>query len=457
MKEVESEKLKNFMNFKNFLTLITTCILSVNTYAQYTVIGNFPLLTGQQVHLIGFEGFGIYSIDSSVVSEQGLFSLKFTDKNRGMGYLAAADNKAYFVVLTNENIQLKGEVLSTPESIVTISGKENKVFVQFAMDYPKREQALSAWVYLQKIYHADSLFAQQKYPQQGIETEILRIKQEDNDFLKSLDSKSYVSWFLPTRKLVSSVATVAQYRTEEIPATLAALRKLDYTDERLYKSGLLKDAIKSHFWLLENMGLSLDTVFREMSISIDFLITNLSGNEKKFNEITKYLFDLLEQHSLLQASEYLAIKVLTQNSCKVNDDLAKQLESYRAMKKGNTAPDIVFRGDVLRSGSVIKTPKRLSQIEGAYKVVIFGASWCPKCADELRQLLPLYGKWKSKGLEVVFLSLDSDKAVFKNFTTIFPFISMCDYKKWDNQAVKDYFVFAAPTLFLLDKDQKIIL
>ena len=34
---------------------------------------------------------------------------------------------------------------------------------------------------------------------------------------------------------------------------------------------------------------------------------------------------------------------------------------------------------------------------------------------------------------------------------------MCDYKKWDNQAVKDYFVFAAPTLFLLDKDQKIIL
>ncbi len=439
-----------------FIVLIFS-ILSVSTFAQHTITGNFPPLAGQQVRLIGIDGFGIYAIDSTKVSEQGVFKLNYADKDRGMGYLAAADNKAYFVVLANEDIQLKGEVLSVPESIVTISGKENKLFVQYAVEHPKREQALSAWVYLRKIYQADSLFAKQKYPQQAIETEMQRIKQEDNDFLKSLDPESYVSWFLPTRKLVSSVSTVAQYRTEEIPATLEAFRKMDYTYERLYKSGLLKDAIESHFWLLENMGQPLDTVYKEINISTNFLITNLSKNEKKFNEITKYLFDLLERQSLLQASEYLAIKVLTQNSCTVNDDLAKQLESYRAMKKGNTAPDIVFSGDVLKSGLVIKTPNRLSDIQSSYKVVIFGASWCPKCAEELTQLLPLYEKWKSKGVEVVFISLDTDKAVFKNFTSIFPFISMCDYKKWGTQVVKDYYVFATPTLFILDKDQKIIL
>ncbi len=142
-------------------------------------------------------------------------------------------------------------------------------------------------------------------------------------------------------KLLSSVSTIAQYRTEEIPATIEAFRKLDYTDKRLYKSGLLKDAIDSHFWLLENMGQPLDTVLKEMNISIDFMLSNLSGNEKKFNEITKYLFHLLESHSLYQSSEYLALKVLTQNSCTINDDLANQLELYRAMKLGNIAPDIL--------------------------------------------------------------------------------------------------------------------
>ena len=439
------------------ILLLCVFFIAISTQAQHVIIGDFPLLAGQQVRLIGFDGFSIYTIDSTKASEQGVFNLKYTDKDRGIGYLATTNNKAYFVVLNNEDIQLKGEVFNIPESIVIVSGKENKLFVQYAIDYPKREQALSAWVYLQKIYQTDSLFTKQKYSQQAIETEMQRIRQEDNNFLKNLDPNSSIYWFLPIRKLVSSVSTVAQYRTEEIPATLIAFRKIDYTDERLYKSGLLKDVIESHFWLLENMGQPLDAVYKEMSISIDCMVANLSKNEKKFNKITKYLFDLLERQSLLKASEYLAIKVLTQNSCTVNDDLAKQLESYRAMKTGNTAPNIIFSGDVLKSGSVIKSPSQLSDIQSAYKVIIFGASWCQKCAEELSLLIPLYEKWKSKGVEVVFVSLDTDKTAYKDFTSVFAFISTCDYKKWDSKAVNDYYVFASPTMFLLDKNQKIIL
>jgi thiol-disulfide isomerase/thioredoxin len=439
------------------LIIVIFFILSFCVSAQHTITGNFPPLAGQQIRLVGFDGFGIYTTDSIVVSEKGYFKLNYAKNNGGMGYLAAADNEAYFVVLANENIELKGKMLSAPESVLILSGKQNKLFVEFAIDHSKREQTLSAWVYLQNIYQTDSLFTKQKQTQYLIGKEIQRIKEEENNFLKTLDSESYLYWFLPNRKLVSSVATVAQYRTEEIPNTLSAFRKLDYSDERFYTSGLLKEAIESHFWLIENMGQTLDTVFEEMSISIDLLLKNLSKNETKFNEISQYLFNLLERKSMLQASEYLAIKVLTQNSCTINDDLANQLESYRTMKVGNTAPQIIFSGDVLTSEKAEKVPSRLSDIETAYKVVIFGASWCPKCVEELSQLLPLYQKWKSKGVEVVFVSLDTDKSVFKSFTRIFPFISICDYMKWESQAVKDYHVFATPTIYLLDKNQEILL
>ena len=34
---------------------------------------------------------------------------------------------------------------------------------------------------------------------------------------------------------------------------------------------------------------------------------------------------------------------------------------------------------------------------------------------------------------------------------------MCDYKNWGTQAAKDYYVFATPTMFLLDTDKKIVL
>jgi hypothetical protein len=60
-------------------------------------------------------------------------------------------------------------------------------------------------------------------------------------------------------------------------------------------------------------------------------------------------------------------------------------------------------------------------------------------------------------VEVVYVSLDSNAQEFKNFTTVFPFISFSDFKKWETPAAKDYYVFATPTFFLLDALGKIIL
>jgi thiol-disulfide isomerase/thioredoxin len=230
---------------------------------------------------------------------------------------------------------------------------------------------------------------------------------------------------------------------------------MDYTDTKLYKSGLLSDVIDSHFWLIENSGRSLDSVYIEMNISIDYMIENLLADEKKLNEITEYLFKFLESRSLLGSSEYLAIKLLNEQSCTINNDFASQLESYRAMKVGNTAPDFLFSGDLLNPNN--KQLTKLSDIKSKYIVVVFGASWCPACSTELLQIANVYSKWKSHDVEVVFVSLDEKAVNFKNFAKDFPFISICDYKKWDTKTVKDYHVFATPTIYLLDKNLEIIL
>jgi len=267
-----------------------------------------------------------------------------------------------------------------------------------------------------------------------------------------------VRWFLPRCKLVSSVSTIAQHRTEEIPSTITSFRALDYTDQRLYKSSLFKDAIESHFWLLENIGKSLDSVYVEMQRSIDAMLEKLITNEERLNEVTDYLFDLLERHSLFQASEYLALKVLNEVGCTINSDLAKQLETYRAMKKGNTAPDIIFKGDNFAPGYKSKNfPKQLSDLTTQYTLVVFGASWCPTCAEEIPEIAKHYEKWRENDVEVVFISLDEEQEAYINFVKEFPFISVCDYKKWDSQIVNDYYVFGTPTMFLLDNKREILL
>jgi len=438
-----------------YILFFLICFLE--TTAQ-TITGNLSLLTNQSISLEGFNGLESYPISNAIIDEKGNFELIYSKADYGVGYLLSSDKKPLFVLLSGENIELAGAALSYAESIKITKGKENQWFEQYAKEHPKRDQALSAWSYLEKMYAADTLFALQLTPQKSIAQEKKRIKDEDSTFLAELPKDSYVSWFLPMRKLVSSASTIAQYRPEEIPATIKAFRAIDYTDNRLYKSGLFKDAIESHFWLLENSGRSLDSVFIEMKVSVDTIMENLIKEEKILNEVTDFLFDLLERHSLFQASEYLALKVLNEVSCTIDNDLAKQLETYRAMKKGNTAPEILFEGDNNTPGyGANSVPKKLSDLKSKYTVVVFGASWCPKCTEELPKIVNLYQKWKAQGVDVVFVSLDEDKIAYKDFVKNFPFISTCDYQKWNSKIVKDYYVFGTPTMYLLDNNREILL
>jgi thiol-disulfide isomerase/thioredoxin len=442
---------------KFFLNLF---FISLSHFLQSQIIQcYFPPLKGSNVKFGTFEGLYSKILDSAIVDAQGNFSFQFSSTKPAVGYLVNEENKPYFLILDKgEQISLKGEYFSIPETIKVLAGKQNQAFSQYATEHPKREQTLSAWRYLDRIYSLDSLFNKDKKSKKFISKQYSKIKQEDQDFLNRLDPKSYVAWYLPTRRLVSDVSIIAQYRTEEIPTTIRAFRTLDYTDDRLYGSGLFKDAIESHFWLLENCGKSLDSVFIEMKVSIDSIMTKLVKNEKKLNEVTDYLFDLLERHSLFQASEYLALKVLNEVSCTINNDLAKQLETYRAMKKGNIAPDLTFPENTIYPVDLQnQRPKKLSDFKTPFTLIVFGASSCPKCAEEIPQIAELYSKWKAQGVEVVFISLDETGYDFQRFTSSFPFVSTCDFKKWKSPVVESYYVFGTPTMFLLDNKREILL
>jgi thiol-disulfide isomerase/thioredoxin len=454
MNLMDKTRLKTRLGIVIILILIPLVMM-----AQQTISGTFPHLANQQIKLVGFEGFNTYVIDSVKVSKKGIFHLSFSNGDCGMGYLATEDGQSFIVLLTpGENLNLEGEDLEFSEALVITFGKQNRIFLQYAAEHPLREQALSAWVFLDRIYRQDSLFAIHKIPSIAIEQEMLRIKEEEEAFLASLDPDTYISWFLPLRKLVSSVPTIALYRIHEIPSTIAAFRKIDFTDTRLWKSGLLRETIEAHFWLIENSGRPLDSVFVEMNISIDHMVENLLEDGDKFNEITAYLFNLLEQRSLFGASEYLALKVLNEVSCTLENDLAAQLESYRAMKIGNTASDFEFPQDYFAPGyQTGGAPKKLSDIDTPFTLVVFAAGWCPACLGELLQMAGMYETWRKNGVEVVLTSLDEDNQAFNDFTKDFPFISICDYQKWDSPIVKAWYVFATPTMYLLGSNREILL
>lgn len=442
------------------MKFIQTCLLfsllGLNSFAQ-SITGDLSQLANQEIKLQGFNGLKTYAIASANADAQGKFSLKYTPTDFGMGFLIASDNQPYFVLLNGENMILKGNSLSDVDNLTVAGGKENQQFNEYIKTFPKREQALSAWNYLEMLYKNNTFFHNRRKTLHAIQQEIQHIQREEKALMNRLSKDSYISWYLPIRDLVTSVPATVQQRPNEIPQVISAFRKLNYADNRLYKSGLLKDLIESHFWLISNSSRDKDEVLKQMKASIDSLLPTLAQNEKSYNDVTNHLFELLEKYSFFDASEYLAIKALNETSCTIDKDLAKHLETYRAMKKGNTAKDIDLSGLSFRNGEPQTEYSKLSDIKKPYTLVVFGAGWCPKCNEELPKIVQNYNKWAAKGVEVVFVSLDTDKEAFQKATKTYPFISTCDFKKWQSAAAQDYYVFATPTIYLLDSTRKILL
>jgi thiol-disulfide isomerase/thioredoxin len=422
-----------------------------------TLSGTFAGHANQTITLEGAKGLATYSIGSAKADEKGQFTLTYAPADFGVAFLSGEDKKPFVVILEKEGVKLEGQILSEASSIRILQGQENRWFEQYTQEQGKREQALSAWGYLQNLYQNDPLFATQQVPNQAIQTELLRIQKEDEVFIASLPADSFVRWFLPIRKLVSSVGAVAQYRTAELPQTVTAFRTLDYSDPRLAKSGLFSDVLESQFWLLENSGGTLDENYKKMEVSLNAILKSLEKDGLRYNEVVGYLLELLERRSLTQAAEYLALTVLEQDKVAIQMRLARQLEGYRAMKVGVKVPEIQFTGDVLLQGKPNPYPTRLSEVSAPYRLVIFGASWCPACSEAMGELIPLYEKWNKHGVEAIFVSLDTDPKAFQAYSEGMPFIAFSDYKKWDTQAVQDYFVASSPSFYLIDQQGTLLL
>lgn len=93
-----------------------------------------------------------------------------------------------------------------------------------------------------------------------------------------------------------------------------------------------------------------------------------------------------------------------------------------------------------------------------YVLVDFWASWCPPCRKEAPELVKVYNQYKSKGFEIVGVSLDSKKEAWekgiKDLKLTWPQIS--DLKYWDTELGASYGVNSIPHMVLLDKDGTIL-
>jgi thiol-disulfide isomerase/thioredoxin len=229
----------------------------------------------------------------------------------------------------------------------------------------------------------------------------------------------------------------------------------DATNPTLINTPLYTEHILNYlrYWMNPEMGFSQEEQTEGFKKAVDTILAQFSGNEETQKFALKYLqlgFKEIGNEKVLQYIDEKYQELAAQCNDEGVDKMAfeKRMAGYAAMKEGEVAPNIAFEGLKLKV-------KNLYEIEATQVLVVFWASWCPHCMEDM----PKINTWAlaNPTTKVVAISLDDDKAAYGEAIKEFPNLDHhTDLKKWEGKAVNDYFVYGTPTLILLDKDKKII-
>lgn len=118
-----------------------------------------------------------------------------------------------------------------------------------------------------------------------------------------------------------------------------------------------------------------------------------------------------------------------------------------ALEAGSKAPDFELPG---AQGAV-----KLSSMAGSVVYVDFWASWCGPCRQSFSWMNAMQEKYRSQGLQIIGVNLDSKNEDAKKFLTQIPakFTVAFDAK---GLTPRTYGVKGMPTSFLIGRDGRII-
>ncbi len=123
---------------------------------------------------------------------------------------------------------------------------------------------------------------------------------------------------------------------------------------------------------------------------------------------------------------------------------------FRLTAEGKPAPEVSFT-------AVDGAKVDVSTLKGKVVLLDFWATWCPPCIAKLPELRAIYDRWHGKGLEVIGISLDSDRGALEKFIAKekMSWPQYFDGKGPDNPLARDFGVQSIPSVWIIDQQGRV--
>lgn len=414
--------------------LLPLVLIGAKTFAQFNINGQIGNYTNKPVLVKIFENGSPKTINTIKTDNLGNFTAKIPVKYNGIVKLETPSGGAISILSDNENIKFTtvfGEQIQT--GLKVTEGKAQSEYNKIQQLVPLNELNAGIFPHIKNIYKPTDEFYK------AIELEEKRINDLNNN--QTINS-SLVNYISGLESLVKeSKSSLSDASANKI------LTHIENDDDRLENSSYLPELafayINYQFTKSPN-----DTPENNLQKATEILLEKGNIETERGQNILSTIFSLVPEANFPNFYSNYKSKV-NSLTCKITDDLKKKVSGEKSIKIGDKAPNIKFDAPV-------KGKKSLYDIKATEKLVVFWASWCPACNKELPYIKEFYTDFKKKGGEIIAISLDYDQSEFNNATKDLPWFNYTDLLRWDSPIAELYNIDSTPTIFLLDKENKIV-
>jgi len=434
-----------------FFYFLLVSVIPAYPQGIHSIRGEIKNAGGEKVFLSGFYGEKVNRIDSVTCDASGHFVYTPGPATPAGLYRFSTDKDRFLdLVINNENIEFACRGNLSADSTTFLASVENKVYY-FLLGYNRKVQAkLELLLPLLDFYpEKDGFFllAMSEYE---------RLQRSEKKTLDSLSSLYPGSYAIRIFRLQQTPFLPSGLTKEDRIAYLKQhfLDDVDFKDTLSLRSNAWASKAISYLSLYSNNQFTQKQLESEFIKAVTIILSRASVNAEVYKFLLDYFVGGFDKYHFDAVITYMADNFQDPYSCEDQarkTQLQKKLENFKKISVGKVAPDISVPDP---KGKMI----RLSEIKSEYTLLVFWSSECGHCVKMVPQLRELYNKQKPRRWEVMTVSLDTNRTEWTTFLheQKLSWLNTSELKGFNSISSDEYNIFATPTMFLLDREKKIL-